>query len=62
MQIISLAMGGQCVRRENGWEIGVYGNEMTEEGRYWWTGYVEGQGGEDKVVSSPTIAIAFEAD
>jgi len=52
MQIISLAMGGQCVRGENGWEIGVYGNEMTDEGRYWWTGDVKGQGSGDKVVCS----------
>ena len=50
MQIVSLAMGGQCLRGENGWEIGVYGNEMTKEGRYWWTGDVKGQGGGSKVV------------
>ena len=43
-------MGGQCLRGDNGWEVGVYGNEMTKEGRYWWTGDVEGQGGGNKVV------------
>ncbi|GFZ51384.1 hypothetical protein JCM24511_09146, partial [Saitozyma sp. JCM 24511] len=48
-QIISIAMGGECVRGENGWEIGVYGNELTREGRYWWTGDVEGQGGGEKI-------------
>ena len=51
MQIISLALGGQCARGENGWEIGVYGNELTEVGRHWWTGDVQGQGGQDKIVS-----------
>jgi len=57
MQIISLAMGGQCLRGENGWEIGVYGNELTDEGKYWWTGDVEGQGDSNKVVSSCGTAI-----
>jgi hypothetical protein len=48
---MSIAMGGECVRGENGWEIGVYGNELTPEGRYWWCGDVEGQGGMNKIVS-----------
>lgn len=50
-QIISIAMGGKCERGENGWEVGVYGNETTEQGRYWWCGDVNGQGGDDRVVS-----------
>lgn len=37
-QIISMAMGGRCVSGENGWEIGVYQNELTEEGKHWWNG------------------------
>ncbi|ORY28034.1 class I glutamine amidotransferase-like protein, partial [Naematelia encephala] len=48
-QIISLAMGGQVVAGQNGWEIGVYGNDVTEEGRYWWCGDVKGEGGGEKV-------------
>ncbi|WVQ86130.1 hypothetical protein IAT38_008298 [Cryptococcus sp. DSM 104549] len=48
-QIISLALGGDCVTGTNGWEIGVYGCELTPEGRYWWTGDVEGQGGDNKI-------------
>ena len=54
-QIISLAMGGACVPGENGWEIGVYGNELTEEGRYWWCGDETGEG-EDRVVSHGAIS------
>ncbi|OWZ29081.1 cytoplasmic protein [Cryptococcus neoformans A2-102-5] len=48
-QILSIALGGECVPGHNGWEIGVYGCQLTEEGRYWWTGDVKGQGGGDKV-------------
>ncbi|KIR70836.1 cytoplasmic protein [Cryptococcus deuterogattii CA1014] len=48
-QIISIALGGECVQGENGWEIGVYGCHLTDEGRYWWTGDVKGQGGAHKV-------------
>ena len=48
-QIISIAMGGKCEAGTNGWEIGVYGNEITEEGKKWW-GDVSGQGREDRVV------------
>ncbi|KAK8850650.1 hypothetical protein IAR55_004569 [Kwoniella newhampshirensis] len=48
-QIIALALGGECVSGKQGWEVGVYGCELTPEGRYWWTGDVEGQGGGDKV-------------
>ena len=44
-------MGGECKAGEAGWEIGVYGNEVTEEGRKWW-GDVSGQGRDDKVVST----------
>jgi GMP synthase-like glutamine amidotransferase len=51
-QIISIAMGGSCVPGEQGWEIGVYANQLTDDGRYWWCGDVSGQGGEAKVVSS----------
>ncbi|WRT70804.1 uncharacterized protein IL334_007803 [Kwoniella shivajii] len=36
-QIISLALGGECTSGGNGWEIGVYGCELTEEGKKWWT-------------------------
>lgn len=49
-QIISIAMGGECKAGEEGWEIGVYGNEVTEEGKRWW-GDVSGEGRDDKVVS-----------
>nr|XP_031859523.1 uncharacterized protein CI109_004985 [Kwoniella shandongensis]KAA5526595.1 hypothetical protein CI109_004985 [Kwoniella shandongensis] len=48
-QIIALALGGECVSGKDGWEVGVYGCELTQEGRYWWTGDVQGQGGDDKV-------------
>nr|KIR84665.1 cytoplasmic protein [Cryptococcus tetragattii IND107] len=48
-QIISIALGGACVQGENGWEIGVYGCHLTDQGRYWWTGDVKGQGGAHKV-------------
>ncbi|KIR35382.1 cytoplasmic protein [Cryptococcus deuterogattii MMRL2647] len=48
-QIISIALGGECVQGENGWEIGVYGCHLTDQGRYWWTGDVKGQGGAHKV-------------
>ncbi|KAL0242025.1 hypothetical protein I308_106199 [Cryptococcus tetragattii IND107] len=47
-QIISIALGGACVQGENGWEIGVYGCHLTDQGRYWWTGDVKGQGGAHK--------------
>jgi hypothetical protein len=42
-------MGGECKAGTNGWEIGVYGNEVTEEGKKWWSD-VSGQGREDRVV------------
>jgi len=45
-------MGGKCAPGQNGWEIGVYGHEMTEAGRYWWTGDASGQGGNNRVVSN----------
>ncbi|OCF35878.1 cytoplasmic protein [Kwoniella heveanensis CBS 569] len=32
-QIISIALGGKCERGANGWELGVYGCELTDEGR-----------------------------
>ncbi|WWC92435.1 uncharacterized protein L201_007393 [Kwoniella dendrophila CBS 6074] len=56
-QILAMALGGQCVAGQNGWEIGVYGCKLTEEGKKWWTWTgdqkegkeVEGQGGDDKV-------------
>lgn len=54
-QIIALAMGGECVPGKNGWEAGVYRNQFVGEGRYWWTGEVEGQGGSDCVVSLSQI-------
>ncbi|KAL7422969.1 hypothetical protein Q5752_002267 [Cryptotrichosporon argae] len=50
-QIVAMALGGRVVPGTNGWEIGVYGNEMTDAGRYWWTGSVEGQGGNDKLLT-----------
>jgi len=37
---------------KNGWEIGVYGHDVTEAGKYWWTGDVTGQGGNERVVSN----------
>jgi GMP synthase-like glutamine amidotransferase len=49
-QIISIAMGGECVAGTNGWEVGVYGNECTEEGKKWW-GDISGEGRDDRVVS-----------
>ncbi|WVO16933.1 hypothetical protein L204_104619 [Cryptococcus depauperatus] len=48
-QILSIALGGKCESGNNGWEIGVYGCKLTAEGKYWWTGDVEDQGGEDIV-------------
>ncbi|WWC98283.1 hypothetical protein V866_005174 [Kwoniella sp. B9012] len=48
-QILSLALGGECASGQNGWEIGVYGCRLTEEGKKWWTWHVDGQGGDDKV-------------
>ncbi|ODO05880.1 hypothetical protein I350_04941 [Cryptococcus amylolentus CBS 6273] len=48
-QILSIALGGACEPGQNGWEIGVHGCQLTKEGKYWWTGDVKGQGGEDKV-------------
>ncbi|OCF56198.1 cytoplasmic protein [Kwoniella mangroviensis CBS 10435] len=36
-QILSLALGGECASGQNGWEIGVYGCKLTEEGKKWWT-------------------------
>jgi hypothetical protein len=44
-------MGGECCAGTEGWEVGVYGNEVTEEGKKWW-GDVSGKGREDRVVSS----------
>lgn len=32
-QIISLAMGATCERGANGWEVGVYGCDITAEGK-----------------------------
>jgi hypothetical protein len=49
-------MGGQCAPGKNGWEIGVYGHEVTDAGKYWWTGDVSGQGGKERVVSDPSYA------
>lgn len=44
-------MGGECRAGTNGWEAGVYRNEIEgKEGRYWWTGSEEGEGGDDAVV------------
>ncbi|WVQ77062.1 hypothetical protein IAR50_006741 [Cryptococcus sp. DSM 104548] len=48
-QILSIALGGACEPGQNGWEIGVHGCQLTTEGKYWWTGDVEGEGGENKV-------------
>ncbi|WVW80563.1 hypothetical protein I302_102549 [Kwoniella bestiolae CBS 10118] len=42
-QIISLALGGECASGQNGWEIGVYGCTLTEEGKRWWTWHGEGE-------------------
>lgn len=46
-----MALGGKCEAGQNGWEAGVYGTDVTEEGKYWWTGDVAGQGGEERIVS-----------
>jgi len=43
-------MGGDCEAGTEGWEIGVYGNEITEEGKRWW-GDDSGKGRDDRVVS-----------
>lgn len=48
-QVISVALGGQCERGTNGWEMGVYRNDITDEGRYWWCGDVAGQGAGDSI-------------
>lgn len=49
-QIMSLALGGKCEQGTNGWEIGVYANDFTEEGRYWWSDSVV-PNGDNKIVS-----------
>jgi GMP synthase-like glutamine amidotransferase len=45
-QILSLALGGECGRGTNGWEVGVYSSTMTPEGRYWWSDSVIPNGSE----------------
>jgi hypothetical protein len=45
-------MGGECKAGEAGWEIGVYGNEVTEAGKYWWTGHWPDKEDPDRVVST----------
>lgn len=47
-QIAALALGGECVKGSNGWEIGVYSNNFTKEGRYWWSDAVVPDGA-DKI-------------
>lgn len=49
-QIMSLALGGKCEQGTNGWEIGVYANSFTKEGRFWWSDSVV-PNGDDKIVS-----------
>ena len=36
-QIIAEALGGKCEPGQ-GWEVGVYGNDVTEEGKKWFDG------------------------
>ncbi|WVR08712.1 hypothetical protein IAU60_005770 [Kwoniella sp. DSM 27419] len=43
-QVISIALGGRCEKGHNGWELGVYGCEMTEEGKKLFAWPVEGHG------------------
>ncbi|GMK56189.1 hypothetical protein CspeluHIS016_0300290 [Cutaneotrichosporon spelunceum] len=43
-QILSLALGGECQQGTNGWEVGVYGCDMTDDGRYWWSDSVVSNG------------------
>ena len=50
-QMVAMALGGECVPGQNGWEIGVYGTDLTPEGKFWWCGDFEGQGGDDIIVS-----------
>lgn len=56
-QIMSLALGGKCEQGQNGWEVGVYGNSFTEEGRYWWSDSVVADG-KAKIVSSAVASFA----
>jgi GMP synthase-like glutamine amidotransferase len=55
-QIVSVALGGKCEAGQNGWEVGVYGTDVTEEGKYWWTGDVAGQGGDERVVRAKPLS------
>lgn len=57
-QIISLALGGKCVRGDNGWEVGVYGATPTPEGRYWWSDSIC-QNGQEKIVSMHQYSSAY---
>ena len=51
-QIVSMAMGGICIRGDRGWEVGVYGMEITEAGKIWLeTSSEAGQGSQSKIVS-----------
>jgi hypothetical protein len=52
-------MGGECRAGDQGWEIGVYGNEITEEGKQWW-GDVSGKGRDDRVVSRKLIQLVLK--
>lgn len=57
---MSLALGGQCVRGEKGWEVGVYGTQLTGEGKYWWCGDVKGQGDLEAIVRSTLTIVEFK--
>lgn len=59
-QIAALALGGECVRGSNGWEIGVYSNNFTKEGRYWWSDYVV-EDGADKIYVEQMVSPAVDA-
>ncbi|KAL1412394.1 NEDD8 activating enzyme [Vanrija albida] len=48
-QIISIALGGSCEVGKAGWEVGVYGISLTEEGKYWWSSDVNSIKGDDKI-------------
>lgn len=53
-QIMSLALGGECEQGTNGWEVGVYGCEMTEQGHYYWSDSIV-PNGDSKIVSQLVI-------
>jgi GMP synthase-like glutamine amidotransferase len=49
-QIISLAMGARCERGTKGWEVGVYGCDVTAEGKNIFVPTGKGKADYDRVV------------